>query len=104
MQLLSKTTAETAAQLIDSINTESVNFLRSQMKRAYLLANTEGEQQAIMDAFGTNATKAVTIYATFRAALASIGAAGDLVDPDLTVFTPQPDGSVKYTAPIIKEP
>ncbi len=99
MSLIPTTSAQRTAQLIDSINVESVNFLRSQMQRAYQLANTPGEQQAIMDAFGTNAAQAVTIYATMRAALASIGQADSLPEPDLAMFTPQADGTVVFTAP-----
>lgn len=97
MTLLS--TPATIAAQIDQINTETISFLRSQARRAYALANTEGQQQAIMDAFGINAAAAVGTYAAIYGALASLNQAADLDAPDLQIFQPQPDGTVLYISP-----
>jgi hypothetical protein len=99
MSLIQKSTAEKLANEIDSINTEAISFLKSMMSNAYAKANTKGEQQAIMDVFSTNAVNALTVYSTFHAALSALGQADGLDAPDLTVFTPQPDGKVIYVAP-----
>ena len=99
MSLIQKSPAEKLANEIDSINTEAISFIKSMMSNAFAKANTAGEQQAIMDVFGTNAVNALTVYSTFHAALSSLGQADGLAAPDLTVFTPQPDGKVIFVAP-----
>ena len=99
MSLIQKSTAEKLANEIDSINTEAINFLKSMMSNAFAKANTKGEQQAIMDVFGTNGVNALTVYSTFHAALSALGQADGLAAPDLTIFQPQPDGSILYVAP-----
>jgi hypothetical protein len=104
MSLIQQTNAQRIAAQIDSINGESISFLRAQMQRAYSLANTAGEQQAILDVFGENATQAIGIYATLRTALNTLGQAEGLPDADFSIFQPQPDGSVLYVAPPTPEP
>ena len=107
MPLIQQTTAQRIAAKIDSINSESISFLRAQMQRAYDLANTQGEQQAIMDAFGVNAVQAIGVYSVMRGALDAIGAASGLPIADIEVFQPQIDGSVVYVAPpepVIEKP
>ena len=99
MSLIQKSHAEKLANEIDSINTESISFLKSMMSNAYAKANTAGEQQAVMDVFGSNAVNALTVYSTFYAALSTLGEAAGLAVPDLTIFQPQPDGSVLFVAP-----
>jgi len=97
------TTAATIAEIISSVP----NFVVSQMSRAYALANTPDQQQAILDAmpdFGVTPVQALTLYVTMQTALASIGLAGNLPAADLTIFQPQPDGSVLYVAPPSPEP
>jgi hypothetical protein len=92
------TTAANIAEIISSVP----HFVVSEMLRAYSLANTPDQQQAILDAmpdFGVTPTQALTLYATMQTALASIGLAGNLPAADLTIFQPQPDGSVLYVAP-----
>ncbi len=91
------TTAATIAEIISSVP----NFVVSQMSRAYSLANTPDQQQAILDAmpdFGVTPAEALTLYVTMQTALASIGLAGNLPAADLTVFQSQPDGSILYVA------
>jgi len=97
------TTAATIAEIISSVPA----FVVSQMSRAYSLANTPDQQQAILDAmpdFGVTPTQALTLYATMQTALASIGLAGNLPAADLSIFQPQPDGSILYVAPPEPEP
>jgi len=104
MSLIQKSPAEKLANEIDSINTEAISFLKSMMSNAYAKANTAGEQQAIMDVFGANAVNALTVYSTFYAALSALGQAANLPAADLSIFQPQPDGSVTYVAPPEPEP
>jgi hypothetical protein len=104
MSLIQKTNAEKIAQEIDSINTEAISFIKAMMSNAFAKANTAGEQQAIMDVFGTNAVNALTVYSTFHAALSALGQADGLAAPDFNQFTPQPDGKVIFTAPAQPEP
>jgi hypothetical protein len=91
-------TAATIAEIIASVPA----FVVSQMARAYALVNTPDQQQTILDAmpdFGITPTQALTLYATMKGALSSIGLAANLPEADLTIFVPQPDGSVLYVAP-----
>ena len=101
MELLPQATA--AAAQISDINRETIGFLRSQAKRAFDLVNTEGKQQAVLDVLGANAAKALTVYATIRGALESLGEAEGVPEADLSVFVPAADGSVQYVAPVIEE-
>ena len=97
--LIPKTTAQIIAEQIDSTQGELQNHVESVLRNIYSAANTHGEQQAIMDAFGTGATAALTKYATLHAAIAALNPATSVPVPDLTVFQPQPDGTVLFVAP-----
>ncbi len=88
------------ASEIDGINRESVSFLRAQAKRAYDLANTEGLQQQIMDALGTNAATALQSYAAIHGVLSALGAAEGIPEPDFEKWTVNNDGTVIFNAPI----
>jgi hypothetical protein len=99
MNLLFKTQAQAIADQIDQINVQTIGFLKSQAKAAYDLANTAGQQQAVMDAFGTDAAKALSVYSAIHQTLASLGESDGLAAPDFNQFSPQPDGKVIYTAP-----
>lgn len=92
------------AARIEKINEQTISFLRSQAKNAYSLVTTEGEEQAILDVLGTNASEAVTVYGTLYNALESLGEADGLTAPDPAVFVANEDGSITYVAPIIPEP
>lgn len=104
MSLIQKSTAEKIANEIDAINTEAISFIKAMMSNAFAKANTAGEQQAIMDVFGTNAVNALTVYATFHSAISALGQADGLSSPDFTVFQPQADGTVIVVAPPQPEP
>ena len=104
MNLLPKSPAQAIAEQIDQINVQTIGFLKSQAKAAYDLANTAGQQQAVMDAFGTNATQALSVYAAIYQTLVALGQAGDLTAPNFEVFSPNQNGSVTYTAPPEPEP
>jgi len=104
MSLIQKSPAEKLANEIDAINTEAISFIKAMMSNAFAKANTAGEQQAIMDVFGTNAVNALTVYSAFYSSLATVGQADGLSAPDLTMFQPQPDGTVIFVAPPEPEP
>ena len=104
MSLIQKSTAEKIANEIDSINTEAISFLKSMMSNAFAKANTAGEQQSIMNVFGTNAVNALTVYSTFHAALSALCQSDGLAAPNLAMFTPQSDGKVFFVAPPEPEP
>ena len=87
------------AAKIEEANSQTIGFLRSQATNTFALANTQGQQQAIMDAFGANAVSALTTYSTIYGALVALGKADGLAAPDLNIFQPQPDGTLIYVAP-----
>jgi hypothetical protein len=104
MNLLQKSPAQSIAEQIDQINVQTIGFLKSQAKAAYDLANTAGQQQAVMDAFGTNAAQALSVYTAIYQTLESLGQVDGLDAPDFDVFSPNEDGTVTYTAPPQPEP
>jgi hypothetical protein len=104
MNLLSKTQSQAIAEQIDQINVQTIGFLKSQAKAAYELANTAGQEQAIMDAFGSNAAQALSVYSAIHQTLAALGESDGLIAPDFNQFSPQPDGKVIFTAPAQPEP
>ncbi len=63
--LINKTTAQIKAEKIDALQSELQSHVESILSLIYAEANTEGEQQAIMDVFGTGATAALTKYYKF---------------------------------------
>lgn len=91
------------AQIIESV----VPFLRAMAVQSYGIANSEGQQQAIMDAlpdFGVPAAQAINVYATIYGALELLGQAEGLTPPDLEVFQAQEDGSVIVVIPPVEPP
>ncbi len=101
--LISKTTAQIIAEQIDSTQSELLNHVESVLRNIHAAANTEGEQQAILDVFGTGATAAITKYATLHAAIAALNPATSVPVPDLNMFKPQSDGTVLFVAPTAPE-
>lgn len=93
-----------AAALIDSINIEVASYLRAQLQRCYDLLWHTGNPQEVLDALGSNATAALSRYAALYSALQAISEAGTLPNPDLTIYQPQPDGTVIYCPPPAPEP
>lgn len=102
MTLLNLTNPERIAHEIDTAQQELLKHVEATLSTIYAKVNTSGEQQAILDAFGANAASAITAYASMFQAVASINPATSVPVPDLTIFQPQPDGSVKYFPPIIE--
>ena len=86
----------TIAAQIDSINRETVSFLRAQSFRAYYLANTEGQQQAVMDALGTQAASALQAYALIHTALTSLGSSDGIPAPDFSKWQVNQDCTVTF--------
>lgn len=102
MNLTTTTNAQRIAREIEGITSETISFVSSQLNRIYQLANTQGEQAAIFEAFGTNGTAALQAYVVFQTALNAVGSSAPT--PDQSAFQPQPDGSVLYVAPPEPEP
>lgn len=92
------TSAEIAAEL-NSIEKQTVSFLKTMASRSFALVNTPGQEQAVLDAMGSNAIRAVTVYSAVYQALTDVGEADGLDAPDLSVFQPQQDGTVLFVAP-----
>lgn len=91
--------ASRLAAEIDGIHRETIAYLRAQAARSFALANTPGQQQPILDAFGNQASDAIGVYIAIHGLLSQLGAADGLPAPDTAVFQSQPDGSVIYSAP-----
>jgi hypothetical protein len=89
--------ARDAANEIQSLITELVGFNTATLRRIYELANTPGEQQAILNKFGAEGASALTAYATLQSAMELV-APGSVPPADPDVFVPQADGSVLYVA------
>lgn len=104
MNLIPTTPARALATQIEAASQELARHVASQLTRIFELANTPGEQQAIMDVFGSNAVSALTAYTSFHEALGAALPGHSAPDPDLTVFQPQPDGTVVFVAPPAPEP
>ena len=96
--LINKTTAQIKAEKIDALQSELQSHVESILSLIYAEANTDGEQQAIMDAFGTGATAALTKYGTLYAAISALNPATTVPAPDLNMFKPQLDGTVLFVA------
>lgn len=99
MNLVEKTPAEITADRINEIQASLARFVESQLVEIYALANTEGQQQAILDTFGSKAVAALTAYGALHAALAVLAPTNFVTPPNLAIFQPQPDGTVIYSAP-----
>lgn len=97
--LIQKTTAQIIAEKIDSTQSELQNHVESVLRNIHAAANTEGEQQAILDVFGTGATAALTKYATLHSAIFALNPSTTVPVADMNIFQPQPDGTVLFVAP-----
>lgn len=94
----------TLAAEIDAINRETVGFLRAQAVRAYQLANTDGHQQAVMDALGAQAAAALQSYTAIHGVLTDLGAADGIQSPDFSKWQVNQDGTVTYIPPAENPP
>jgi len=100
MSLIPQATINAAA--INTINREIVTFVRHQLASCFNLVMAN--PQSVLNAMGSNASTALTRYATMYAALAAIGEADGLTAPNFEVFQPQEDGTVIFVAPAEPEP
>jgi len=98
MTLLNLTNPQRIAHEIDASQQELLNHVQATLSTIYAKVNTAGEQQAILDAFGTNAASAISAYVAMYQAIAAINPATSVPAPDLATFQPQADGSVIYAA------
>jgi len=92
------TPAFRAAAEIEQITADTISFVEARLKQLYELA----ANPAVLAVFGTNATTALTAYSAFHAALSVAKPAHTAPAFDLAIYQPQPDGSVKYTAPAVE--
>lgn len=99
MTLLNLTNPQRIAHEIDAAQQELLAHVEATLSTIYSKVNTSGEQQAILDAFGTNAASAISAYAAMFQAVATINPSTSVPVPDLTIFQPQPDGSVNFSTP-----
>lgn len=99
MTLLNLTNPQRIAHEIDSAQQELLNHVQATLSTIYAKVNTAGEQQAILDAFGSNAASAISAYVAMYQAIAAINPATSVPAPDLATFQPQPDGSVLFVSP-----
>jgi hypothetical protein len=92
------TPAFRAAAEIEQITADTISFVEARLKQLHELA----ADPAVLDVFGKNAVAALTAYRAFHSALTV--AKFDHTAPafDISIYQPQPDGSVKYIAPTVE--
>jgi len=78
------------------------NHIATELRAMYEAVDTPGLQQGILDAFDSPSA-ALRNYEAMRQALAVIDPDAIVPVPNLEVFQPQEDGSVKYVAPVVQE-
>jgi hypothetical protein len=103
MQLTTTTKAQRIASEIESITSQTLAFVEAQLTRIHALANTPGEQSAILAAFGKNGVAALSAYGAFHAALTTAITRHNAPAVDAQVFQPQADGSILYVEPLAAE-
>jgi hypothetical protein len=104
MSLITKTNAQRIAEEIDAMQSELIKHNEAILKIIHAKANTDSEQQNILDVFGTGAVSAMTRYSTMRSAIAALEPATTVPAPDLSVFVPNLNGTITYVAPPEPEP
>ena len=102
--LIPKTEAQEIAERINASQVELLNHIESQLRIFHAQVNTEGKQQEILAAFGTNATAALTKYVAMRTLILQLKPTSTLPEPNFEVFVANEDGSVTYVAPPEPEP
>lgn len=102
--LIQKTTAQRIAEEIDAAQIELLNHVQAMLKNIHAKVNTDGQQQDILDAFGSNGVKALTAYSAMFQAVSAINPSTDVPEPDTTIFVPNPDGTITFTPPPEPEP
>lgn len=102
--LIEKTAGQRNAEQIDQKQTQLINFLESELRTMYQLASQDGNQQATLDALGTNAVAALQRYQLFRSALLQVKPDANVPAPNPEIFVANKDGTVTYVAPPEPEP
>ena len=97
--LIQKTEAQKIAERIDASQVELINHIESQLRSFHAAVNTEGKQQEILDAFGTNAVAALSKYVAMRTLILQLKPSTTVPEPNFEVFVANQDGSVTYVAP-----
>lgn len=101
--LIPKSDAQVIAERIDQQQAELLNHVESQLRSFHTAVNTEGKQQAILDALGTNAAAAVSRYVAMRELVLQLNPKANVPAPDPKIFVLNPQGTVTYVAPPKKE-
>ena len=89
------TPAFRAAAEIEQITADTISFVEARLKQLHELAGNP----AVLDVFGKNAVRALTAYSAFHTALTIAKLDHNAPPFDLSVYQPQPDGSVLFVAP-----
>ncbi len=99
--LITKSKAQKIAEQINAEQLEAAKFFGGRMIRWYRAVNTPGEEQNILDVYGTNAAKILNRYIAFRTVIiAEYPEMAELIpEADTTKFVAQPDGTVQFVAP-----
>lgn len=94
-----KSEAVKIADQVDASAKELANHVESMLTMMHGQISNAKDPQAILDAYGTAASKVLADYAALYQAVKSIKPDTKVPAPDLTVFVPNPDGTVTYIAP-----
>ena len=89
------TPAFRAAAEIEQLTADTISFVEARLNQLHDLAN----DPEVLAVFGTNATAALTAYSAFLQALSVVKPDHTAPSFDLTVFQPQPDGSILFVEP-----
>jgi hypothetical protein len=79
----------------EQVTADTISFVEARLNQLHDLAN----DPAVLAVFGTNATAALTAYSAFLQALTVVKPNHNAPSFDLTVFQPQPDGSILFVPP-----
>lgn len=101
---ITKTEAQATAEKIQASAAELANHIEAMLTIMHGKIAGAKDPQAILDAYGTAASKVLADYAALYQAVKAINPETKVPAPDLTVFVPKPDGTVTYVAPPKPEP
>jgi len=99
MNYLTKTEPEAKAERIAKRAQELANHVESTLRAMHTDLAGSDDPQAILDVFNGNAVQVLTDYGAMYQAVKAINPASTVPAPDLSVFVPHDDGTVKYVAP-----
>jgi hypothetical protein len=98
MIILQQSLASQNAYSIQQETKALAEYTHSALLRIHALANTPGQEQEILDCFGSNAATALAAYSAFANAM-NLVKPDSIPLPNQEVFQIQQDGTVVYVAP-----